>query len=61
MKKRNTKNCIITQMLEGRSNSFLINQEKYYTFIDIGRKNSWKEITCKLESFLGDNYKDKKE
>lgn len=48
-------------MLEGRSNSFLINQEKYYTFIDIGRKNSWKEITCKLESFLGDNYKDKKE
>jgi hydroxyacylglutathione hydrolase len=55
MKKKITRNCIIYQVLEGRSNSFLINQENNYFLIDTGRENSWKELKGKLDALLGGN------
>jgi len=55
MKTWNTKNCIIYQVLEGRSNSFLINSQNNYILIDTGRTNSWKELTNKLDDILDEN------
>ncbi|HEX3013247.1 MAG TPA: MBL fold metallo-hydrolase [Methanobacterium sp.] len=55
MKTWTTKNCIIYQVLKGRSNSFLINSQNKFILIDAGRKSSWKELTCKLDEILGKN------
>jgi glyoxylase-like metal-dependent hydrolase (beta-lactamase superfamily II) len=55
MKIWNTNNCTIYQVLEGRSNSFLVNQENNYILIDTGRRNSWRELTTKLNGLLGEN------
>lgn len=55
MQKWTTINCTIYQVLEGRSNSFLVNQENNYILVDTGRGNSWKELTAKLEELLGEN------
>jgi glyoxylase-like metal-dependent hydrolase (beta-lactamase superfamily II) len=55
MKQWTTKNSTIYQVLKGRSNSFLINQGNKYILIDTGRKNSWKELSGKLDEFLGKN------
>ena len=55
MKIWTTKNCTIYQVLEGRSNSFLINSRNNYILIDTGRKNSWNELTGKLDELLGEN------
>lgn len=55
MKKWNTTNCIIYQILEGRSNSFLINQGNNYILIDTGRKNSWKTLSDILNNILEEN------
>ena len=53
MKTWNTKNCTIYQILEGRSNSFLINSQNNYILIDTGRANSWKKLSSKLDDILG--------
>ena len=53
MKIWNTKNCTIYQILEGRSNSFLINSQNNYILIDTGRANSWKKLSSKLDEILG--------
>jgi glyoxylase-like metal-dependent hydrolase (beta-lactamase superfamily II) len=55
MKTWTTKNCRIYQVLEGRSNSFLVNSKNNYILIDTGRENSWKELTNKLDEILGKN------
>jgi len=55
MKTWNTDNCTIYQILEGRSNSFLIKCGNNFILIDTGRKNSWKELTAKLDEILGKN------
>jgi len=51
----NTNNCIVYQVLEGRSNSFLLNQKNNYILIDTGRNNSWKELSGKLNKILGED------
>ena len=53
MKTWNTKNCTIYQILEGRSNSFLINSQNNYILIDTGRANSWNKLSSKLDEILG--------
>lgn len=53
MKTWNTKNCTIYQILEGRSNSFLINSQNNCILIDTGRANSWKKLSSKLDDILG--------
>ena len=53
MKTWNTKNCTIYQILEGRSNSFLINSQNNYILIDTGRANSWKKLSSELDEILG--------
>ena len=53
MKTWNTKNCTIYQILEGRSNSFLINSQNNYILIDTGRTNSWKKLSSELDEILG--------
>ena len=53
MMKWNTTNCTVYQVLEGRSNSFLVNSKNNYILIDTGRKNSWKELKTKLDQLLG--------
>lgn len=53
MKTWNTENCTIYQILEGRSNSFLINSQNNYILIDTGRANSWKKLSSKLDDILG--------
>ena len=55
MKKWITNSCIIYQILEGRSNSFLVNSKNNYILIDTGRKNTWKELTAKLNELLNKN------
>ena len=55
MKTWTTKNCMIYQVLEGRSNSFLINSQDSYILIDTGRKNSWKILSSKIDEILGEN------
>jgi glyoxylase-like metal-dependent hydrolase (beta-lactamase superfamily II) len=55
MEKWTTNNCTIYQILKGRSNSFLVNQENNYILIDTGRENSWKELTSKIDELLGEN------
>lgn len=50
-----TKNCIIYQLLKGRSNSFLIKCQNNYVLVDTGRQNSWKKLTTKLDELLGKN------
>ena len=55
MKIWNTKNCKIYQLLEGRSNSFLINSQNNYILIDTGRANSWKKLSSQLDEILGKN------
>lgn len=50
-----TNSCMIYQVLKGRSNSFLVKCENNYILIDTGRKNSWKELTSKLDEILGKN------
>ncbi len=55
MKIWTTKNCIIYQVLEGRSNSFLVNSGNNYVLIDTGRKNSWEELKGKVDGILGKN------
>jgi glyoxylase-like metal-dependent hydrolase (beta-lactamase superfamily II) len=55
MKQWTAKNCTIYQILEGRSNSFLIKQDNNYILVDTGRKKSWKELSGKLEELLGEN------
>jgi len=55
MKTWNTKSCTIYQLLEGRSNSFLINSQNNYILIDTGRANSWKKLSSKLDEILGKN------
>ena len=51
----NTRNCTIYQILEGRSNSFLIECKNNYILVDTGRKNSWKELTAEIDELLGKN------
>lgn len=51
----NTRNCLVYQILEGRSNSFLIKYGNNFILVDTGRKNSWKELTSKLDEILGEN------
>jgi hydroxyacylglutathione hydrolase len=53
MKKWKTNNCTVYQVLEGRSNSFLVQSENNYLLVDTGRKNSWKELNRKLDHLLG--------
>jgi len=55
LKSWKTKNCVIYQILKGRSNSFLINQEDNYILIDTGRQNSWKKISDKIDAHLNEN------
>jgi hydroxyacylglutathione hydrolase len=55
MKTWNTKNCTIYQLLEGRSNSFLINSQNNYILIDTGRANSWEKLSNKIDEILGKN------
>jgi hydroxyacylglutathione hydrolase len=55
MKKWNTINCTVNQVLEGRSNSFLVNSKDISILVDTGHKNSFKELTSKLNEFLGKN------
>lgn len=55
LKMWNTSNCTIYQILKGRSNSFLIECENNYILVDTGRKNSWKELTSKIDNILGKN------
>ena len=55
MKTWNTKSCTIYQILEGRSNSFLINSQNNYILIDTGRANSWEKLSSKLDEILGKN------
>lgn len=55
MKKWDTFNCTIYQVLEGRSNSFLVNSNDIYILIDTGRKNSWNKLKINLKEFLGEN------
>lgn len=55
MKKWATDSCIIYQVLEGRSNSFLVNSGNSYILVDTGRGNSWKKLTNKLDEILGEN------
>jgi hydroxyacylglutathione hydrolase len=50
-----TNSCTIYQILKGRSNSFLINQENNYILTDTGRKNSRKELSGKLNKILGED------
>ncbi|MGB9979296.1 MBL fold metallo-hydrolase [Methanobacterium sp.] len=52
MKTWTTQNSTIYQILEGRSNSFLINSQNNYILIDTGRKNSWKDLNNKVEEIL---------
>lgn len=49
MKIWNTNNCTIYQVLEGRGNSFLVNQENNYILIGTGHRKSWRELTTKLD------------
>ena len=53
MKKWKTNNCTVYQVLEGRSNSFLVKSNNNYLLIDTGRKNSWKQLSRKLDHLLG--------
>ncbi len=55
MKKWITNSCIIYQILEDRSNSFLVNSKNNYILIDTGRKNTWKELTAKFDELLNKN------
>ncbi len=55
MKIWNTKNCKIYQLLEGRSNSFLINSQNNYILIDTGRANSWEKLSNQIDEILGKN------
>lgn len=55
MKTWTTQNCTIYQVLEGRSNSFLVNSGNNYLLIDTGRKNSWKILNSKIDDVLGEN------
>lgn len=55
LKKWKTKNCIIYQTLNGRSNSFLIKCQNNYVIVDTCRQNSWKKLTAKLDELLGKN------
>ncbi|MCZ3365205.1 MULTISPECIES: MBL fold metallo-hydrolase [Methanobacterium] len=55
MKTWDTKNCTIYQLLEGRSNSFLINSQNNYILIDTGRANSWEKLSNKIDEILGKN------
>lgn len=50
-----TKNCMIYQVLKGRSNSFLVNQGNDYILIDTGRGNSWKILSDRLNNILEEN------
>lgn len=53
LKNWKTRNCIIYQTLNGRSNSFLIKCQNNYVLVDTGRQNSWKKLTAKLNELLG--------
>ena len=44
----------IYQILNGRSNAFLVSSGEKYILIDTGRKNKWKELKNKLDE-LGVN------
>ena len=48
-------NCTIYQVLEGRSNSFLVNSGNNYLLIDTGRKNSWGRLNIRIGKILGEN------
>ena len=43
---------MIYQVLEGRSNSFLISKGNIHVLVDTGRINSWKNLEEKLDSML---------
>ncbi len=55
MNKWTTNNCTIYQILKGRSNSFLLNQDNQFILIDTGRKNLEKELFEKVDEILGKN------
>lgn len=54
MKTWTTQNCTIYQVLEGRSNSFLVNSGNNYILIDTGRKNSWRRLKSRIDKILGE-------
>ncbi|AEG17297.1 MBL fold metallo-hydrolase [Methanobacterium paludis] len=45
-------NHTISQVLEGRSNSFLISKGNIHVLVDTGRINSWKNLEEKLDCIL---------
>lgn len=50
-----TLNCTVNQVLDGRSNSFLVNSNENYILVDTGPKKSWNKIKSNLEELLGEN------
>ncbi len=55
MKKWKSNHCTIYQVLNGRSNSFLISNQSTSILVDTGRKNSWKTLTLQIDKLLGKN------
>jgi hydroxyacylglutathione hydrolase len=55
MKKWATDNCTVYQVLDGRSNSFLISSSDNFILIDTGRKNSEKKLTNRVNDIVGNN------
>lgn len=55
MKTWNTDNCRIYQILEGRSNSFILDQYNQFILIDTGRKSSKKELFDRINNIIGKN------
>ena len=55
MKLWKSNHCTIYQVLNGRSNSFLVSNKITSILVDTGRKNSWKTLTLQLDNLLGKN------
>ena len=55
MKLWKSNHCTIYQVLNGRSNSFLISNQSNSILVDTGRKNSWETLTLQIDKFLGKN------
>lgn len=53
MKVWNAKNSMVYQVLKGRSNSFLVQNNENYFLVDTGRAKSWNKLTEKIDQILG--------
>lgn len=55
MKHWNTKNIKIHQVLKGRSNSFLIQNDNTYILVDTGNEKSWDKLKHNIDGLLDGN------